>query len=434
MLRSINIKGFKSLKDASIEFGRVNLFIGGNGSGKSNILEAIGVSSAALSRGVNDIDLKSKGIRLTPPALMKSAFKNETLGAILRIECILDEGVGYKFSLEASDSSASLAFRTEKCYITGGGRNVFGRGPRSTAVLGETISRPADSQRGLWDQLKFSRNFSEPVSRQLDSLSSYSIYSPQTEFLRQHKEGAVDRPPIGLHGEGLGVAVNSLIGQWRKYRFPGTQNRDKANKWRSEALDIALGLVSIPGWTQSVKVGRPISYTRSRGITTPDDLTVFFVDKYMHKSRNTLTAYDSSEGTLYLLFMAVLLAHAESPEIFAVDNVDNALNPRMTRQMVNSVIRSVKQKQKYALDIGPDQVFLTSHNPTALDAFDIFDDEQRIFVVSRDGRGHTLVERLKPSEDMTRQEWDLAMKGRNLSQLWIDGEIGGALGFAGGQL
>lgn len=417
-----------------MEFGRVNLFIGGNGSGKSNILEAIGVSSAALARGVNDVDLRSKGIRLTPPALMKSAFKNESLRATLAIECELDEGVGYNFSLEASDSSASLALKTEKCYILGEGRNIFGRGPRSTAVLGETIDRPAESQRGLWDQLKFSRNFSEAVSRQLDSLSAYSIYSPQTEFLRQHKEGVVEKPPIGLHGEGLGVAVHSLIRQRQKYRFPGTGNRDEANKWRLESVSIAMDLVWIPGWTQRVRVGQPKSHTRSRGIASPDDLTVFFIDKYMHQSRNTLTAYDSSEGTLYLLFMAVLLAHRESPKIFSVDNVDNALNPRMTRQMVSSVIRSVKHKQKYELDIGPDQVFLTSHNPTALDAFDIFDDEQRIFVVSRDGRGHTVVERLKPSEDMTRQKWDLAMKGRNLSQLWIDGEIGGALGFSGDQL
>ncbi|MBM9520465.1 AAA family ATPase [Desulforhopalus vacuolatus] len=46
MIKTLSIKGFKTLRDFSIDLGTVNVFIGANGSGKSNILEALGVLSA----------------------------------------------------------------------------------------------------------------------------------------------------------------------------------------------------------------------------------------------------------------------------------------------------------------------------------------------------------------------------------------------------
>ena len=45
---------------------------------------------------------------------------------------------------------------------------------------------------------------------------------------------------------------------------------------------------------------------------------------------------------------------------------------------------------------------MTSHNPTSLDAFDIFDDDTRIFVVGRKANGETAAERLTPPAGVTR--------------------------------
>ena len=67
MLKKLTVERFKSIRHAEVELGRVNLFIGGNGAGKSNILEAIGVLSASADRGVGDTDLSRKGVRITPP-------------------------------------------------------------------------------------------------------------------------------------------------------------------------------------------------------------------------------------------------------------------------------------------------------------------------------------------------------------------------------
>ena len=50
--------------------------IGANGAGKSTILEAIGLLSAAMTDRVNDLSLQRKGMRLSAPSMYKSRFKS----------------------------------------------------------------------------------------------------------------------------------------------------------------------------------------------------------------------------------------------------------------------------------------------------------------------------------------------------------------------
>lgn len=58
MIRTIKIEGFKSIPSMTLELGRVNCFIGANGVGKSNIIEAIGVLGAAAN---GKVDYESLG-------------------------------------------------------------------------------------------------------------------------------------------------------------------------------------------------------------------------------------------------------------------------------------------------------------------------------------------------------------------------------------
>jgi AAA15 family ATPase/GTPase len=63
MITKIRIESFKSIENAAIELGNLNVFIGANGSGKSNLLEAIGVLSAAADGKVTDQTLLQRGVR-----------------------------------------------------------------------------------------------------------------------------------------------------------------------------------------------------------------------------------------------------------------------------------------------------------------------------------------------------------------------------------
>ena len=418
MLKKLTVERFKSIRRATLELGRINLFIGGNGAGKSNILEATGVLSAAVDRGLGDTDLGRKGVRITPPELMKSAFKSHELPKTLQLTAELEDDVTYCIELTGKEDDSLLAFSSERC--AQGQEPIFGRDPNGAQVRGTSVHGNLDRHRSLWDQVRTAFDFPDAVESALHGLSQYAIYAPQTDFLRGTARGRLDTPPIGLHGEGLPQAVRGLLVQ--REEAPGKEPPT------FEIKDRAARLAFLPQWARQVKVGRIDSALTPRALQNQGDDMVYFLDKFMHGRRHTLSVYDSSEGTLFLLFVAILLAHDDSPKLFALDNVDNALNPRMTRRLLEAIIEITKESSEKGLSCGPRQVFLTSHNPTSLDAFGLFDEDQRVFVVERNEDGHTTVTRLKPRQEMTPEEWQQAKNGRNLSQLWLDGEIRGALG------
>ncbi|MFG6583058.1 AAA family ATPase [Sulfitobacter sp. 1A12779] len=424
MITEIEIERFKSIRALKLELGRVNIFIGGNGSGKSNFLEAIGIISAALSRGLSDSDFRRKGVRITPPALMKSAFKYQDLPRTFTLKAKASCDVQYTCTLSSSEIDTALAFSHEN--FQQAGEKLFARSPNGATAMGSRLKRGMDKYRGIWDQTRSIFDYPEEASEEIEKISKYAIYAPQTEFLRGRRVGSVDTPPIGLHGEGLPIAVKTFL-----HDLP-VPNRSRKKGERNDPevtlVNRAAHLPFAPGWASSFQVGKLSEFTTSSDMELANEDMVYFVDSFMHAKRNKLSVYDSSEGTLFLLFAAMLIAHKQSPKIFAMDNVDSALNPRLTRLLLDEIIYSTEAKSKYSLSRGPEQVFLTSHNPTSLDAFDIFDDATRIFVVSRSEDGETMIERLQPPSGMSPSEWHEISQGRRLSEMWIDGEIEGALG------
>jgi len=61
MIEEVHIQNFKSIYDLKIKTGRINLFIGENGSGKSNLLEALVFVSASDSNKLDNEFLVSRG-------------------------------------------------------------------------------------------------------------------------------------------------------------------------------------------------------------------------------------------------------------------------------------------------------------------------------------------------------------------------------------
>src|SRR5438045_5030942 len=74
MIRKVRVENYKSILDLALDLGRVTVLIGANGSGKSNILEAIALASAAAQHKLDNEFLTSRGIRVTETRFMRSAF------------------------------------------------------------------------------------------------------------------------------------------------------------------------------------------------------------------------------------------------------------------------------------------------------------------------------------------------------------------------
>ena len=79
-IKKLVMYGFKSfVRKTEVPFAPgINVIVGANGSGKSNLLEAIGVLSAAADGKVTDQTLLQRGVRPGVPKLYKSAFPSTT--------------------------------------------------------------------------------------------------------------------------------------------------------------------------------------------------------------------------------------------------------------------------------------------------------------------------------------------------------------------
>lgn len=423
MIDRLSIRDFKSIANAELEFGRVNVFIGANGSGKSNLLEAIGLYSACLGRGIDANFLSSKGVRLSLPHIFKSAFKNRPISNTIRLNGTI-AGAEYSASLRSKPNSSQLAFSSES--LAENGARIFSRGTRGSRIdrsidrSDSPKQRPMtvepDAHRSLWDTHGSLAVIGESNRKALRSVSEYVIYAPQTAVMRGTAPDNRVSEPLGLTGGRLPQAFGEVL----------TQRRAAGNM---QEINEILKIIWMPGWAERVRVGPPDLDVLPDVLPVSTEM-IYIVDKFMARKRNTLSPYDASEGTLFLLFVATILAHAESPPIFALDNVDGTLNPAMVRSLVDHIVTVMRGDIGGGDDrsIRPQQVFLTSHNPTALDAIDLFESDQRLFVVSRNEQGHTVFDRIQPASNMTKEKWIEAHHGKNLSGLWLDGRIRKALG------
>jgi predicted ATPase len=138
-----------------------------------------------------------------------------------------------------------------------------------------------------------------------------------------------------------------------------------------------------------------------------------FTDRFMAASRNTLTAYDVSEGALYILFAAVLCLSPGSPTLFAIDSLDQCLNPRLAARLAGRLSAWLKGANPSR------QMLFTAQNPAVLDGLDLSDPEVRLFAVERNSEGHTMIRRIEPSLELRKLN-----ETYPLSRLWMMGSLG----------
>lgn len=421
MLKRLTIRRFKSIYDARLEFGRANLFIGVNGTGKSNVLEALGLLASALSRGLDGDALDSRGVRFSLPQLFKSSFKNTDLMPAFRLEAEFDHG-RYSCSIRAGSLRSSLEFHSEELFD--GDEKVFGRGPNGTTINHKLVAIPSSdvrnvsNNRGFWDILSPFAQISEGLRNELAEFGEFAIYAPQTAVMRGVANELRVKEPLGLNGGNLAVAFSDAL----NFRNAlGDKGRDE--------FDKILSLIWAPGWANSVSA-RPYNGDIVPSQISTGGLVLYIRDRYMKTNRNLLSTFDASEGTLYLIFIATLLLHPKTPNVFALDNVDGTLNSRLVRQLTDKLVEVCTKSGEHA-GVQAHQSFVTSHHPASLDSFDLFSDDQRIFVARRRETqgvvGSTYFERLKPGKDVSKADWIRDSQGKNLSELLLEGLIPGGL-------
>src|SRR5690606_14789054 len=120
------------------------------------------------------------------------------------------------------------------------------------------------------------------------------------------------------------------------------ENHDAFNKVRE--------CISLLEWAQDIEIPKDLMFTERR---------IQIKDRYLEEGIQYIDQRSSNEGFLYLLFYVTLFVSPYTPKFFAIDNVDNALNPRLCSKLVEVLVKLAKEHDK--------QVILTAHNPGLLD-------------------------------------------------------------------
>lgn len=387
-LKKISFGNFKSLYNASFEPGKVNVFIGANGSGKSTILEAIGLLSAAMTDRVDSASLQRKGVRLSTPSLYKSNFKNISrtrLTVDLSLEWEETENSDrfqYDVHLTTPKDTDYWKYHSEAFFQNG--EKKWGRSnasqQQSNSYIGFFL---IDEDKGLTEGRKIANSF-----------SSYGIFQPNTMTLRGTIPDPNQMTPIGLNGGRLAEALQDLI-----------KEEDEELLFGSLYMEDVLDMID---WASEITVDVPKKKSINSNIPTTRQV-IEFTDRFM-KDTAKFTGYDASEGALYVLFMLTLAMHPQGPSIFSVDSFDHALNPRLAKKMIQVFCDQIIRNNKH--------VFLTTHNPLVLDGLNLCNDDIRLFAVDRDENGFAQITRVKVSQELINE-------GQPLSRLWINGRLGG---------
>ncbi|MGJ0516102.1 MAG: AAA family ATPase [Methylomicrobium sp.] len=422
MITKIKVKNYKSLHDLNLDVGRFNIFIGENGSGKSNILEAITLAAAAEANKLDNEFLSSRGIRVTDPNFMRSAFKDGITSSPINIE-IQDEhkSITKEYLLTNDNkpySKWTILEDESKTHVKFTNKDI--------EALFKLLKENEDSldlrKKENFPSIIFNKIINDSVEKEAfkeflyyqlnnekwENLQNFVIYSPENTALRNfYKEGQIE--PLGINGEGLlkllktireSAALETKQETNKKGFFSFFHNYNYETDKFSRLNEIHKTL-QLFDWYENLEIPKELSESEDK---------VKITDKYLNDSFDQRS---TNEGFLFILFYISLIVSEDTPEIFGIDNIDASLNPKLCSKLITELTRLMKKYDK--------QVFATTHNPAILDGINLGDDEQRLFVVSRNRSGHTRCKRI------TVENKPLSSTGEalRLSEAFLRGYLGG---------
>lgn len=397
VIEEVEIQNYKSIASLKLDLGAINVFIGENGAGKSNILEALALAGAAQARKLDNEFLASRGIRVTRPDFMRSAFSSETLKDPIIVSLTSKDGNRVKYTLRNDNkpySSWSAEVKIEKMGDLGlkSLSDLFSAYFESiddqekkdflTSMQSLLDSKPGDASATTEPprSIKIDLKIAPPKFEfGTSSIDDFIIFSPENTALRLfEKEGQIE--PLGINGEGLLKLLTVM-----------SRSSDK------KALSAVKDSLKLFSWFDDFRIPKD-NARRELNIK----------DVFINRGSSGFDQRSANEGFLFVAFYLALFSSNLTPKFFAVDNIDASLNPKLCRELMERLATLAAANKKQAI--------LTTHNPAVLDGMNLDDEAQRLFIVSRNATGHTKVRRFKKK-----------LSGKlptKLSEMFLSGALG----------
>lgn len=331
-LTRLSVQGFRSLKDVTWEPGKLNVVIGPNGSGKTNILKLLKMIQYSAKGELQEYIQRSGGANsISWDGEAKSIQYEITVQDDFQID---GNKIYYFLDLNTSDSSwAKITNETLESFIIS--YNIRNRFEAVFQVGEETVKKweivnPSES---ILSQSRGHFVFDYPMPEFGNYLTTFWMSSiVDTSENSKIRDSAVARyeKKIDTDGQNLINILHTLY----------SENRD-FKKIVNDSMQAAFGddfdeLIFPPASDQRVQM------------------------RIRWKSlKREQSAADMSDGTLRFLFLLAVLANPEPAPLIAIDEPETGLHPSMMPLIAELAVEASKKTQ----------VIFTTHSDQFLDAF-----------------------------------------------------------------
>ncbi|MBO1052677.1 AAA family ATPase [Dolichospermum sp. UHCC 0352] len=390
-IHKIKLQNFLSYgsEGEEIELQPLNVLIGANTSGKSNLIEAIGILRATPT----DLPAPFRQGGGINEFLWKGSKDYGTLGAGATIQVMVDYQSGLqtlKYKLEFSEMNQRFFLIDEYIHnddfvhYSYNDKNlepVFNFREKDLSGI-EKISQEnwnkndLKSDQSILSQLKAARKYPE-ITYLSDNFNKIRIYRTlSTDInsqLRKHQPTDLPQHPLLEDGSNLGLFIKDL-----KYRIGNRKIIEKLKKFYEPAEELD---VTIYGGTVQI-------FIREEGVIQP------------------IPATRLSDGTLRYLCLMALLLDPTPPPLICIEEPELGLHPDILPTIAELLIEASQRTQ----------LIVTTHSDALVSALSEY--PEAVVVCERDDTG-THLRRLKPDK---LKDW---LENYTLGDLWRMGEIGG---------
>lgn len=332
MIEKLTISNFRSLgADTELRLGKLNLLVGVNGSGKSNILHTLTFVRQAVRMGLPGAVTTHTGIETVR---LHSSGRPRNV----KIELQLQRGT-YGFEI-TGDKSEEYRVKRE-----------WGTSP--DPVSGEAVSfkvvdgrwkGPENLRPNLDAQsLAITAMGGDPRIKPLwDFLANMMVYSIYPDVLREPQKFSSDFP-MSSQGDNW----SSILHQQQK------------SDWKKD-LVAALGKLS--GDIEDIKV------TRAAGYLIPQ----FRKEAAGERSKKWFDAAGESDGTLRVAGLLTCLLQEPALPVIGIEEPELTVHPGAL-PLIFDFLREASERS---------QVLVTTHSPILLDLVDV--DAEQVFIVQKE--------------------------------------------------
>ena len=378
LLHSIRLKNLLSYgsEGVELELEPLNVLIGPNASGKSNLIDAMEILAAAP--------------RSLPAAFREGSgttdwlWKGKRQGSWAEIEVNLEGSLIYhlKFKVAGAKPWVKEEFLRdeESFYFRRDAMKALLPSPDKAELSDDgksDVTLKIHLQDSLLSQIQDSQN--HPLSTYVgESFGAISFFRGwpfgRSNLLRNPQEANLPNDFLLGDGSNLGLVLNDL------------QNRKVTKRLLLEKLRLLYdGVEDVT--------------TRTQGGT----IQIFFHEEGLDAP---VPASRLSDGTLQYLCLLVILLHPKPPSLICLEEPELGLHPDVIPKVTDLLLDAVQRTQ----------LIVTTHSETLVSRFS--EVPESVVVCERDDRG-THLRRLEP------EKLKVWLDDYSLGDLWAKGEIGG---------